>query len=144
MRKDLEFKDGVGVLLKSWKPTPYFIGPFQILKRVGPVTYQIALPRSLSNLHNVFHVSQLHKYILDPSLMIELDDIQVKENLTSETLPLRIDEKWTKHLRGKKIPLFKVVWGVASEEDATWELESQTRKAYLALFELGKFHGWNF
>ena len=70
-RKDLEFEvgdhvflrvtlwTGVGRALKSRKLTPRFIGPFQILKRVGPVAYQIALPPSLSNLHNVFHVSQL-------------------------------------------------------------------------------------
>ena len=68
-RKDLEFEvgdhvflrvtpwTGVGRVLKSRKLTPRFIGPFQILKRVCPVAYQIALPPSLSNLHNVFHVS---------------------------------------------------------------------------------------
>ena len=78
-RKDLEFEvgdhvflrvtpwTGVGRALKSRKLTPRFIGPFQILKKVGPMAYQIALPPSLSNLHNVFHVSQLHKYIRDPS-----------------------------------------------------------------------------
>ncbi|WP_440311107.1 hypothetical protein, partial [Klebsiella pneumoniae] len=43
------------------------MGPFQILKRVGPVAYQIALPPSLSNLHDVFHVSQLKKYKPDES-----------------------------------------------------------------------------
>ncbi|KHN39000.1 hypothetical protein glysoja_049076, partial [Glycine soja] len=94
--------------LKSQKLTHRFIGPFQILKRVGHVAYQIALPSSLSNLHNVFHVPQLHKYIHDPSHVIELDDIQVKENLTYETLPLRIEDRRTKHLRGKEIPLVKV------------------------------------
>ena len=120
-RKDLEFEvgdhvflrvtpwTGVGRALKSQKLTPHFIGPFQILKRVGPVAYQIALPPSLSNLHNVFHVSQLRNYICDPSHVIELDDVQVKENLTYETLPLRIEDRRTKHLRGKEIPLVKVI-----------------------------------
>ena len=61
---------GVGRALKSRKLTPRFIGPFQILKGVGPMAYQIALPPSLSNLHNVFHVSQLHRYIHDPSHVI--------------------------------------------------------------------------
>ena len=68
---------------------------------------------SLSNLHNVFHVSQPHKYIHDPSHVIELDDVQVKENLTYETLPLRIEDRRTKHLGGKEIPLVKVIWGGA-------------------------------
>ena len=146
-RKDLEFEvgdhvflrvtpwTGVGRALKSRKLTPRFIGPFQILKKVGPVAYQIALPPSLSNPHNVFHVSQLRKYICDPSHVIELDDVQVKENLTYETLPLRIEDRRTKHLRGKEIPLVKVIWGGASGEDATWELESQMREAHPSLFE---------
>ena len=84
------------------------------------MAYQIALPSSLSNLHNVFHVSQLHKYIHDPSHVVELDDIQVKENLTYETLPLRIEDRRMKHLRGKEIPLVKVIWGGTSREGATW------------------------
>ena len=67
---------------------------------------QIALPPSLSNLHNV---SQLRKYIPDPSHVIKLDDVQVKENLTYETLHLRIKDRQTKHLRGKEIPLVKVI-----------------------------------
>ena len=122
-KKDLEFKvsdhvflrvtpwTGVGRALKSRKLTPYFISPFQILKRVDPAAYQIALPPSLSILHNVFHISQLRMYIHDPSHVVKLDDVQVKENLTYETLPLRIEDRRTKHLRGKEIPLVKVIWG---------------------------------
>ena len=120
-RKDLEFAigdhvflrvtpwTGVGRALKSRKLTPRFIGPFEILKRVGPVAYQVALPPSLSNLHSVFHISQLRKYVHDPSHVIELDNVQVKENLTYETQPLRIDDRMVKQLRGKEIPLVKVV-----------------------------------
>jgi len=50
---------GVGRALKSKKLTPCFIGPYQITKSVGEVAYQVALPPSLSNLHSLFHVSQL-------------------------------------------------------------------------------------
>ena len=89
------------------------------------MTYQIVLPSSLSNVHIVFHVSQLRKYIHDPSHVIKLDDVQVKENLRYETLLLKIEDRQTKHLRGKEIPLVKVIWGGASREDATWELESK-------------------
>jgi len=73
------------------------------------VAYQIALPSSLSILHNVFHVSQLRKYIHDPSHVVDLDVVQVKENLTYETLSLRIEDRRTKHLRGKEISLVKVI-----------------------------------
>ena len=55
----------------------------------------------------------------------ELDDVQVKKNLTYGTLPLRIKDRRTKHLRGKEIPLVKVIGGSASRENTTLELESQ-------------------
>ncbi|MCI46227.1 hypothetical protein A2U01_0067467, partial [Trifolium medium] len=97
--------------LKSKKLTSRFIGPYQILKRIEKVAYRIALPPSLSNLHDVFHVSQLRKYVSDPSHVIESDDIQVEENLTVETLPLRIEGREMKKLRNKEISSVKVVWG---------------------------------
>ncbi|XP_073223394.1 uncharacterized protein [Cicer arietinum] len=148
-RKNLEFQEGdhvflrvtpttgVGRALKMRKLTPRFIGPYQILKCVGNVAYQIALPPSLSNLHSVFHVSQLRKYIFDPSHVIESDKVQIKENLTFETLPLRIEDRKIKELRGKTIPLVKVVWGGASGESATWEVESQMRDFYPELLSPG-------
>ncbi|KAL2327762.1 hypothetical protein Fmac_021189 [Flemingia macrophylla] len=116
-RKAIEFKEGddvflkvnpwtgVGRALKARKLTSRFIGPYQ-----------------------------LHKYIHDPSHVVEPDDIQIKENLTYETVPLRIDDKRVKKLRGKDIPLVKVVWGGNKEENATWELESKMRETYPMLF----------
>ena len=150
-RKALEFQEGdhvflrvtpmtgVGRALKSRKLTPRFIGPYQILKRVGDVAYQIALPPSLSNLHSVFHVSQLRKYIPDSSHVIELDNVEVRENLTYEALPLQIGDRKVKKLRGKEIPLVKVIWGGTVDGNTTWELESQMRESYPELFVSGKF-----
>ena len=108
------------------------------------MAYQIALPSYLSNLHNVFHVSQLHKYIHDSYHVVELDDVQVKENLTYEIFLLRIEDRQTKDLRRKEISLVKVIWGGTSGEDETLELESQMREAYPTLFESSKFWGKNF
>jgi len=82
---------GVGRALKSKKLTPRFIGPYQILGRVRMVAYRVGLPPHLSNLHDVFHVSQLRKYVSDPSHAIPRDDVQVRDNLTIETLPVRIE-----------------------------------------------------
>ena len=130
--KDLEFAvgdpvflritlwTGVGMVLKSCKLTPRFIGHFEILKHLGPVAYQVALPPCLSNLHSVFHII---KYVHDPMHVIELDNVQVKENLAYKIQPLRINDRMVKQLRGKEIPLVKVVLGSASGKDATWELE---------------------
>jgi len=92
------------------------------------------LPPHLSNLHDVFHVSQLRKYVADPSHVIPRDDVQVRDNLTVETLPLRIENRKVKQLRGKEIPLVKVVWSSITGESLTWELESKMQESYPELF----------
>jgi len=66
---------GIRRAIKSRKLTLRFVGPYQILRRIGTTAYEIALPPHLANLHNVFHVSQLRKYIADPSHFLESDDI---------------------------------------------------------------------
>ncbi|MCI33833.1 putative retrotransposon gag protein, partial [Trifolium medium] len=138
-RKNVEFNEGdhvflrvppttgIGRALRSRKLTPRFIGPYQILGRVGKVAYRIVLPPSLSNLHNVFHVSQLRKYVPDPTHVIEVDDVQVRENLTVETIPLRIEGRQVKKLRNKEIASVKVVWGGPAGESAAWELEDEMK-----------------
>jgi len=81
---------GVGRAIKSKKLTPKFIGPYQNLRIIGLVAYEIAFPPPLANIHNIFHVSQLGKYIHDPNYILEFDSIQVKENLSFEVRPVRI------------------------------------------------------
>jgi len=125
---------GVVRALKSTKLTPRFIGLYQISERVGTVAYRVSLPPHLSNLHDVFHVSQLRKYVSDPSHVISRDDVQVRDNLTVETLPVRIEGREVKKLRGKEIPLVKVVWGGTNGESLTWELESKMLESYPELF----------
>ncbi|GAU48856.1 hypothetical protein TSUD_288630 [Trifolium subterraneum] len=149
-RKDVEFQEGdhvllrvtsttgVGRALKSKKLTSKFIGPYQISERIGKVAYRIAFPITLSNLHDVFHVSQLRKYVSDPCHVIESDDIQVKDNLTIETIPLRIEGREVNKLRNKEIASVKVIWGGPAGENATWELESKMKSSYPDLFS-GKF-----
>ena len=102
------------------------------------MAYRVELPPHLSNLHDVFHVSQLRKYVSDPSHVIQSDDVQVRDNLTVETL-VRIDDRKTKTLRGKEIPLVRIVWGGATGESLTWELESKMLESYPELFDRGKF-----
>ena len=131
----------VGRALKSKKLTPRSISPYQILEKVGSVTYRVALPPNLSNLHDVFHVLQLRKSISDPSHLITMDYVQVQDNLIIETIPMRIEDCEMKKLRGKEITLVKVVWAGAAEENATWELESKMQEAYPELFASGNFRG---
>ena len=94
----------------------------------------MGLPPHLSNLHDVFHVSQLWKYVSDPSHVIPRDDVQVRDNLTVETLPVRIEGRELKKLIGKEIPLVKVVWGGVTGESLTWELESKMLESCPELF----------
>jgi len=144
-RRPLEFEEGdhvflrvtpttgVGRAFKSKKLTPRFIGPYRILRRVGPVAYQIALPLNFFNLHSVFHVSQLRKYMADPSHIIMPDEVELKENLSFEVPSMSIADRSVKYLRGKEIRLVKVIWN-ATTGDATWEREEQMRELYLSLF----------
>nr|GFC25007.1 reverse transcriptase domain-containing protein [Tanacetum cinerariifolium] len=65
---------------KRGKISPRIIGPFKILERIGPVAYKLELPRELQGIHNTFHVSNLKKCLLDKSLSIPLDEVQLDEN----------------------------------------------------------------
>ncbi|KAI9108220.1 hypothetical protein K1719_020703 [Acacia pycnantha] len=62
--------------------SPRYVGPFEILAKRGEVAYQIALPPDLSNLHDVFHVSQLKKYQPDRDHVIEYEDVEVRHDNT--------------------------------------------------------------
>jgi len=127
----------IGRALKSRKLTPQFIGLYQITRRIGPAAYEIALPPHLANLHNVFHVSQLRKYVADPNHVLEQDDVQVREDLTMWVGPVRILDSQVKQLRGKEIRTVNVLWDEATQE-MTWEMEDVMRRSYPHLFT-GKF-----
>ena len=95
---------------KKGKLSPLFVGPFEVLERIGVVVYRLALPPSLSAVHNVFHISMLRKYILDPSHILNYEPLQLKQDLTYEEKPVRILDTKEKGLRNKRIPLVKVLW----------------------------------
>ncbi|XP_073219714.1 uncharacterized protein [Cicer arietinum] len=148
-RKPLEFQEGehvflrftpktrVGRSMKVKKLNPRFMCPFQILKRVGSVAYQLALPPQLSNLHDVFHVSQLRTYVSDKSHVIAPESVQLKDNLIFKPRPTRIIDKSTKTLRNKVIPLVNVVWEELTSAEASWELEEEVLCQYPKLVDVG-------
>ncbi|KAL5553282.1 hypothetical protein UlMin_040683 [Ulmus minor] len=121
---------------KKGKLSPRFIGPFEILERVGKVAYKLALPPELSSVHNVFHVSMLKKYVSGPSHVLEHEPIQVNEDLTYEEKPVQILDRKDKTLRNKVIPLVKVLWRNHKIEEATWEREDDMRINYPELFQI--------
>jgi len=120
--------------IKAKKLNPRYIGPFQILKRIGPVAYQIALPPHLLNLHDVFHVLQLWKYTLYASHVLEFESVQLREDLALQVGPVRIDDASIKWLGEKEVLLVKIACCQAGIEEHTWKLELEMRNDYPHLF----------
>jgi len=145
-RRDLEFEVGDKVFLKlsPWKGilrfgrkgklSPRYIGPYEVLERIGPSAYRLALPMELSKIHDVFHVSLLRKYIPDPTHVLEAQPIQVNEDLSYEEEPVQILDCKEQVLRTKTILLVKVLWRNHQIEEATWEIEDQMKVKYPHLF----------
>ena len=116
------------------KLRPRYIGPYEIIARVGTVAYRLDLPPELSKVHNVFHVSMLRKYILDPSHVLRDQPVELKDNLTYKEQPMQIVDRREQILRNKVIPLVKVLWGNHEREAATWVPEAKMRRQYLNYF----------
>ena len=145
-RKDLEFEVGDAVLLKvsPWKGlvrfgkkgelSPRYVGPSEILNRVGKVAYELALPPHMQNMHIVFHVSMLKKCNLASTQVIEYEPIEIQLYLSYVERPVRILDRQEKILRNKSVSLVRVLWRNPKVEESTWELESDMRGKYPQLF----------
>ena len=96
---------------KKEKLAPRYIGPFEILERIGiSVAYRLALPSNMSQVHQVFHISMLRKYISDPSHVLQPQSVELNEDLTFEEEPVAIVDYQVHQLRSKVIPMVKVIW----------------------------------
>ena len=145
-RRNVEFQVGDYVFLrvspwkgvrrfrKKGKLSPRFVGPFEILERIGQVAYRLALPPALSAVHNVFHVSALRRYVSDERHVLSYEDLEVEPDLSFEEQPVQILDRKDKVLKNKTIPLDKVLWRNNKVEEATWELESDMQSQYPELF----------
>ena len=132
-RKPLEFQVGDRVMLKvsPWKGmirfgkrgklNPRYIGPFEILARVGPVAYRLLLPPELSNVHDVFHVSNLKKCLSDETLAVPLEELEVNEQLHFIEEPAEIMDREVKKTKLSRIPIVKVRWNAKHGPEFTWE-----------------------
>ena len=83
------------------KLSPRFMGPFQILKKVGAVAYELALPPALAHIHNVFHISMLCPYKSDFNRAIDYQPIEINQDLTYVEVPMAIVNCRIKKLRNK-------------------------------------------
>ncbi|XP_057780035.1 uncharacterized protein LOC130998638 [Salvia miltiorrhiza] len=120
---------------KGEKLRPRYIGPFDILERVGEVAYRLALPPSLTSIHNVFYVSSLRKYVHNPDNIVNHVELELDKDLTSEEHPTTILDRKVHVLRNKEIPLVKVQWSRHDHSEATWEKEEDIRSKYPHLFD---------
>jgi hypothetical protein len=146
-RRPLEFEVGDRVFLKislmrgvmrfgkKRKPSPRFIGPFEITQKVGKLAYRIALPPDLIGTHDVFHVSMLRKYIANPDVIVEYELLEIQEGLTYVEEPVRIVDKKEQVLCIKTIPIVKVLWRNHGVDEASWEVEHDMWSRYPHLFE---------
>nr|GEW78797.1 putative reverse transcriptase domain-containing protein [Tanacetum cinerariifolium] len=141
-RKPLEFEVGDQVLLKvsPWKGVvrfgkkgklaPRYVGPFEILERIGLVAYRLRLPEELSNVHDTFHVSNLKKCLANANLHVPLDEIKVDKTLRFVEELVEIMDREIKKLKRRKIALMKVRWNSKRGLEFTWEHEYQMRNKY--------------
>ncbi|GJU84458.1 reverse transcriptase domain-containing protein [Tanacetum coccineum] len=145
-RKPLEFEVGDRVMLKvsPWKGVirfgkkgklaPRYVGPFEILERIGLVAYRLRLPEELSGVHDTFHVSNLKKCLADASLHVPLDEIKVDKTLRFVEEPVEIMDREVKSLKRSKIALVKVRWNSKRGPEFTWEREDYMKSKYPQLF----------
>ncbi|XP_074293306.1 uncharacterized protein LOC141620292 [Silene latifolia] len=148
--RDISFEVGEKVLLKvspimgvirigkKGKLRQKYIGPYEILDRLGEVAYRLALPLILERVHNVFHVKQLQKYVSDPTHVLEVEHIELDDALSYVETPKEILDCKIRKTRNREIVLVKVLWSNHKVEEAIWETEESIKESYPNLFEQEK------
>ena len=112
-RKDIRYEVGEKVFLKvsHWKKvmrfgkndklSPRFIGSYEVIEKVGPVAYRLALPLDLEKIHYVFHVLMFRRYRSNPSHVVSSEIIELISDLTYEEETVEILAREVKELRNK-------------------------------------------
>ncbi|KAK4723843.1 hypothetical protein R3W88_026622 [Solanum pinnatisectum] len=119
---------------KKDKLSPQFVGPYQILRHVDKVAYELDFPNELASVHPVFHVSMLKKCVGDRTTIVSLEGLGVDENLSYEEVSIEILDRQVKRLRNKEVSFVKVLWRNHLVEGATWEAKSDMMSRYPHLF----------
>ncbi|GJT37376.1 hypothetical protein Tco_0937241 [Tanacetum coccineum] len=100
---------------KRGKLSPRYVGPFEIVERVGPVAYRLRLPQELVGVHDTFHVSNLKKCLVDVNLHVSLEEVKIDDKLHFVEEPTEIIDREVKKLKKRRIPIVKVV-GIPDED----------------------------
>ncbi|XP_040994306.1 uncharacterized protein LOC121240846 [Juglans microcarpa x Juglans regia] len=126
--------EGIMRFGKKGKLSSIYLGPLDVLERIGAGAYTLTLPQ-FSAIQDVFHVSLLQGYVSDPTHVLEYEPLQVHEDLTYEEFPVGILAQKAQALSKKSIPMVKVLWSNHTEKEASWELEEDMRIKYPYLFD---------
>jgi hypothetical protein len=105
------------------KLAPRYIRPFPILKKCGTMAYKLDLPPSLTGVHNIFHVSQLNKWLKAPMDDVLPEVTPLVADLSYPEHPIKILDQKDHVTWCKTIKFFKIQWSNHSEEEVTWESE---------------------
>lgn len=116
-----------------------FVRPYEILDKVDPVAYKLALSPDLWKIHSVFHVLILKRYRSNPDQVVQIEEPEVELNLSYEDELVYILAREVKKIRNKTIPLVKVLWRNHSTKEVAWERESQMKDQYPQLFSSMNF-----
>ncbi|XP_020700228.1 uncharacterized protein LOC110112373 [Dendrobium catenatum] len=111
-----------------------YVGPFEIIERIGNSAYKLLLSDHMSDIHNMFHVSYLRKWISDSEKKLSADDMEIQKNLQYKEEPEKILAYDVHKLRSKQILMVKIQWKHRTTREATWEKESDMRQLYSHLF----------
>nr|BAL46523.1 hypothetical protein [Gentiana scabra x Gentiana triflora] len=134
-RRPLEFAVGDRVYLRAspmkgvkrfgqkGKLSPRYVGPFDIIERIGKLAYRLRLPESMSRVHNVFHVSMLKKCLSSTDVESQFNPEMLQDNLSYIEKPVKILDRKEKIVKRRIIPLVLVQWSNHSPSEATWEEE---------------------
>jgi hypothetical protein len=130
---------------KVWgKLAPRFIGPFKILEKRGEVAYQLEVPPQLSDVHDVFHVSQLKKCLWVPEEQLPMKDLDAKEDLSYQEYPVKILETSERVTRNKMIKMCKMQLSHHTKEEANWEREEEMKAEFPSFFsDPSESQGWD-
>jgi hypothetical protein len=105
-----------------------------ILEKRGGVAYQLVLSLQLSYVHDVFHVSELQKWLCVPKEQIPMEDLYAKQDLSWQEYLVNILETSERVTQNKKIKMCKVQWSHHTEEEATWEREEELKAEFPSFF----------
>ncbi|GKC58302.1 hypothetical protein Tco_1085900 [Tanacetum coccineum] len=119
---------------KNGKLAPRFVGPFEIIEKVGPTAYKLHFLEELNGVHYTFNMSNLKKCLADPTLQVSLEEIRVDANLNFMEEPMEIIEQEVKKLKRSRIAIVKVRWNSKRGPEFTWEREDQMKLKYSHLF----------